>query len=331
MKDQHRWCVFQVLPGANGKARKIPLIAGMRPLPGVPVHAKCDDPVTWRSFPEALADAEARGLHLGFAFDRDLALTFIDLDDAIGPDGTLTPDAQRVVEVLNGYTETSIGGTGLHVVVRGLPPEHFTLNGFEGHIEVYPRRGGRFMVATGDRRPGLGSSNNCIEERSVELARLFPAPPDNDCRRSRLRTRHGALTRLSEPEEDAIVAWAMRFWTEGRRHHMALYLAGYLGKHGVPRDQAIGIIERLVIADEDAEARTQAVDDTYDGLEVGEEVAGYIGLRDVCGLSADDLASLEAAMRDHWRTTSPKVHRLYLPGGLRARPARLRMRAVRHA
>src|SRR4051794_19587939 len=85
LKDLPRWCVFRVLPTANGALKKIPLIAGVRPIPGARVHAECNDPTTWRSFPEALADAEARGLHLGFAFDRDLGMTFVDLDEAIGP------------------------------------------------------------------------------------------------------------------------------------------------------------------------------------------------------------------------------------------------------
>src|SRR5215208_2192491 len=87
LKALDRWCVFQVVPGANGKVKKLPLIAGVRPLPGARTKAECDDPKTWRSFDEALADAEVRGFCLGFVFDRDLGMTFIDCDDAIRPDG----------------------------------------------------------------------------------------------------------------------------------------------------------------------------------------------------------------------------------------------------
>ena len=104
-------------------------------------------------------------------------MTFIDLDDAIGPDGALTPDAQLIVDTLDSYTEVSVSGTGLHVVVRGLPPERFTKNGFAGPVEVYPKRGARFMLVTGDTRPGLGSPDGRIEERSAELAQPLSRSP----------------------------------------------------------------------------------------------------------------------------------------------------------
>ena len=74
-----RWVVFQIIQLANGKTKKFPLIAGK---PGR--HpAKSNDPRTWRSFEVALADAEARGLYLGFAFDRDLAYFFLDADEVL--------------------------------------------------------------------------------------------------------------------------------------------------------------------------------------------------------------------------------------------------------
>src|SRR5215213_7677349 len=149
LKALDRWCVFQVIRLPSGKLKKMPLIAGVRPIPGARTKAECDDPTTWRSFDEARADAEARGLYLGFVFDRDLGMTFIDCDDAIGPDGSLTPDTQLIVDVLDSFTEISVSGTGLHVVVRGLPPERFTTTGFATPVEVYPKRGGRFMLVTG--------------------------------------------------------------------------------------------------------------------------------------------------------------------------------------
>jgi hypothetical protein len=84
---------------------------------------------------------------------------------------------------------------------------------------------------------------------------------------------------------------------------MALHLSGYLAKQGVPRDQTLGIIERLAIGDEDPGSRVQAAHDSYDALEAGEEVSGYYGLRDVCGHTDVDLAPLEVVMREFWRGT----------------------------
>ena len=157
LKALDRWCVFHVVRLSNDKLKKTPLIAGVRPIPGARIKAESNDPTTWRSFDEAHADAEVRGLYLGCAFDRDLGMTFIDRDDAIGPDGSLTPDTQLLIDTLDSYTEVSVSGTGLHVVTRGLVPARFTKNGFAGPVEVYPKCGAQFMLVTGDTRPGLGS------------------------------------------------------------------------------------------------------------------------------------------------------------------------------
>ena len=95
------------------------------------------------------------------------------------------------------------------------------------------------------------------------------------------------------------------FWTDGRRHHMALFLSGYLGKQGVSREQAAAIIERCAADDSDPGAKLTACHDTYDALEAGEAVAGYQSLTDVCGLSHDDLAPLDAILNGFWERNHP--------------------------
>ena len=73
-----RWVAFQITRGSDGKEKKLPLIPGVRPLPGVRTIAESDNPATWRPFDVALADAEARGLYLAFAFDRGVPYFFLD-------------------------------------------------------------------------------------------------------------------------------------------------------------------------------------------------------------------------------------------------------------
>ena len=106
---------------------------------------------------------------------------------------------------------------------------------------------------------------------------------------------HEGTARLSEADEDAVVAWAMPLWTDGRRHHLALHLSGYLAKQGVSREQAVAVIARCAVDDAAPGAKTNAADDTYDALEAGDEVSGYFGLRDVCGLTDEDLTPLLTA------------------------------------
>src|SRR5687768_2542753 len=55
LKARPHWVVFEVRPTGTGKLNKMPYV------PGTTKEAKCNDPSTWRSFEEALADAERSG------------------------------------------------------------------------------------------------------------------------------------------------------------------------------------------------------------------------------------------------------------------------------
>jgi hypothetical protein len=294
-----RWVVFQITHDSKGKTKKLPLIPGVRPLPGARTMAESDDPATWRPFDMALADAEARGLNLAFVFGRELPYFFLDADDVVAGDGTIRPDVALIRDQLDTYTEWSASGSGLHIIGRGAFPERSTNRDVPAGckpLERYPLNGPRFCIFTGNTLPGLGT----IEERGDALAALFPAKERQANGSTDSAGYRGPAGNLTDEEAAGMIAWAGPYWTDGRRHHMALYLSGELGRQGVSREQAASIIERCAENDSDPGAKLTACHDTYDVLEAGETVSGWHGLRDVCGLSEDDLAPLSTILEEFW-------------------------------
>lgn len=96
----------------NGKRTKVPY----QPKNGS--KASTNDPITWDTLEAALA-AYARGgfAGIGFVFANN-NLIGIDLDHCI-KDGVLHPDAERIVKTCNSYTEYSVSGDGLHIILVG--------------------------------------------------------------------------------------------------------------------------------------------------------------------------------------------------------------------
>jgi len=104
-------------------------------------RASSTDPSTWSTFEEATAAASAGGFDgIGYVFSADDPYVGVDLDA-----GLREADRGAIMAALDSYAETSVSGTGVHVIVRA------SLNGSRrrsGPFEVYER--GRFFVVTGN-------------------------------------------------------------------------------------------------------------------------------------------------------------------------------------
>lgn len=99
-------------------------------------------------------------------------LLFVDFDDVIGPDNTISREVYDIVEQLGGYTEISRSGDGLHVWVRGSLPEGYgkviePLKG-PGQIEIYDR--GRMTGCTWQHVAGTPKDD--LPERTDVVADL---------------------------------------------------------------------------------------------------------------------------------------------------------------
>jgi primase-polymerase (primpol)-like protein len=141
----------------NGKPTKVPYQAH-RPA----LTAAVDNPDTWAPFLDAFAAYEdGKGDGAGIVLGE--GIVGVDLDGCRDPlTGTITPDAQHIIDTLDSYTEVSPSGTGIHILLRGTLP---TGGRRKGKIEMYSE--GRYFTVTSDH---LAGTPQTLESRGVELA-----------------------------------------------------------------------------------------------------------------------------------------------------------------
>ena len=85
-------------------------------------------------------------------FTKDDPFIGIDLDDCF-ENGDLKSAAQEIVDWANSYTEKSVSGNGLHIIVKGILPDGFPNKISMEHvgfkcIEIYDSL--RYFTMTGD-------------------------------------------------------------------------------------------------------------------------------------------------------------------------------------
>ena len=141
LRERPQWCIS----GAD----KIPkYVAGDRIL-----YAKTNDPNTWMRFEDAVKEARARRMNIGFVLHETDPFTCIDLDvkDAVNAPDTpslWTTKEQfdlyyRIMSTMESYCETSVGGKGLHIWVGGNIGKGVRRDG----VEVYSQE--RYIICTG--------------------------------------------------------------------------------------------------------------------------------------------------------------------------------------
>ncbi len=128
-------------------------------------RASSTDPETWGSYEEARAYANRTGGGVGFVFTEGDPYCGIDLDGAV-VDGEVQPWAREIVTALDSYTEYSVSGTGLHVLVEAVLPDASRHKG--AGVELYDRE--RFFVFTGQHLDGTPET---IEPRQAEIDGLY--------------------------------------------------------------------------------------------------------------------------------------------------------------
>ncbi|QFP75023.1 hypothetical protein [Deinococcus sp. AJ005] len=167
LREHQRYLPFCLRPRGNGRLGKVPHAMSNRELQPVDVRRT----ETWLSLTDAAALVSAgRADGLGLVLGLDLGVVAADLDSALR-DGKVLPWAMNLVAELHGYTEVSISGTGLHVLVRGYLPLGRRR---AGHLELLDSG---FVALTGHR---LAGSLATVPHRQGALqavyGRTFPAP-----------------------------------------------------------------------------------------------------------------------------------------------------------
>lgn len=144
---QKYWIVYKLLPPDDkGKIQKIPINPTSSPTD--PTSNDYNDPECWMSLKGAMTFIKysmSYDYGVGFFFHSTNPFIGIDFDHCLDEQGNIID--QRVkywVTELDSYTEVSVSGTGLHVIVRGEHPKGIR----RAWAEIYPH--GRFFAITGD-------------------------------------------------------------------------------------------------------------------------------------------------------------------------------------
>lgn len=162
MLARQQWVGARLTERPGGKLEKQPIN------PHTGGLAKVNDPATWGAFEAALAWRNRQppqpGVRcaVGYVFTENDPHVGIDLDHCYDERSNRAAWATELIERFNSYTELSVSGTGVHIIVKGqLPPGGRR----KGQVEMYDRS--RFFVFTGDHVEGTPRT---VEERTAALA-----------------------------------------------------------------------------------------------------------------------------------------------------------------
>lgn len=137
LRSLNQWVLWRYAE-RDGKMTKIPLTFTGH-------GASVIDPKTWCSFEQAVAVCSGYN-GIGFVLHHTDPFTIIDLDNK--PEHPCTPEQlerhTKIFEAFDSYTERSVSGTGVHIIVRGRIPSGV----HRDNVEAYST--GRFMICTGD-------------------------------------------------------------------------------------------------------------------------------------------------------------------------------------
>jgi primase-polymerase (primpol)-like protein len=157
--DLHRFLLYSIKARPNGRPGKVPQrLAGTRLLNTSPLA-----PGAWLSLKDALDLLEqGHGDGLGLALLPDVGIVAADLDGVVAGQ-VIDPAAGAVIAELDAYTERSVSGRGLHVLVRGQLSGHRRK---AAGLELIDRG---FVALTGVRVPGTRPD---VPDRQGALDRL---------------------------------------------------------------------------------------------------------------------------------------------------------------
>ena len=141
-------------------------------------EARSNDRRTWSTFATAAkfyTESDANGI--GFVFSRQDNYVGIDIDECVtyAADDTekvnpiISDFAKVVIDTLDSYTEFSVSGTGIHIIIKGSLPQSVVNTGRKSAkhgLEIYQY--GRYFTMTGNRE-----NSNEIYERTEEVAEIL--------------------------------------------------------------------------------------------------------------------------------------------------------------
>lgn len=192
LKALPQWVLWKK-ENRNGKPTKIPYQPSGE-------MAQANNRRTWSTFASVVKyylEHEYDGI--GFVFSRQDNYIGIDIDNCVA-DGKPNSFAQEIIDLLDSYTEFSVSGKGIHIIVKGKLPQGVVGTGRKSTkygLEVYSY--GRYFTMSGNRE-----NSNEIYDRTDELAELFEKYFDDSDIKGRIN--------LAEYEKDEIKLSNEELW-----------------------------------------------------------------------------------------------------------------------
>lgn len=185
LRNMPNWILWKAEQKDNGKITKIPYqIDGN--------EARSNDPRTWSTFPTAVKFYTQTDLDgIGFVFSRRDNFVGIDIDGCVTyrsddekrENPIINEFGKEIIDLFDSYTEFSVSGTGIHIIVKGSLSQSVCGTGRKNSklgLEVYQY--GRFFTMTGNRE-----NSNDIFDRTDELDELLEKYFDDSDIQGRIR------------------------------------------------------------------------------------------------------------------------------------------------
>lgn len=195
LKNLPIWGLWRIERNEKGKLTKVPYSSNYNG------RASSTNPDSWSTFDHVWNKyITSLGEYQGVALfiNKDYHLVFIDLDDCILEDGSLSDIAWEILEAFEGeYIERSQSGSGLHIITSGAIPKNFRNDSV--HVEMYGDH--QFCALTGDAlSPGEPSDKQSVID---EIYKRYKTP---DKVKKAVRTQIWTLQR----DDQWIIAHASR-------------------------------------------------------------------------------------------------------------------------
>ena len=153
LKKLPQFILWKTEERKNGKLTKIPYQVNGK-------EARANDYTTWSFFDTAynfFNESDASGI--GFVFSKEDNFIGVDIDGCVSyseedenkENPIINDFAQLIIDTLDSYTELSVSGTGIHIIVEGELPDSICGTGRKNSklgLEIY--RYGRYFTMTGN-------------------------------------------------------------------------------------------------------------------------------------------------------------------------------------
>lgn len=289
LKDRGQWVLWRY-EERNGKLTKVPYAPGGK-------NAKTNVPATWRPFTEVMDAFRLGGYDgIGFVLSAEDPYTAVDLDHCV-QNGQTSKEALRILNLLNGYAETTPSGTGLRIFVKGKLPAGARRT---KNVELYDSV--RYVTITGNSLPNPPAEIPNRQDALTQLhTELFSA-------------RHKLAESLKSgkfgPKYQQLFNGDWRAAGYASQSEADMALCGFAQRQGLNREDADGLFRASGLYDKKWDTKHSADGRTYGEMTLDKV---FITATQRHPAAADIAKTLLSSATDHatWVISAPDPNPLW--------------------